>query len=291
MGKNVRRIIEIDESKCDGCGLCADACHEGAIRIVDGKARLVSDSYCDGLGDCIGECPRGAITFVEREAAPYDEEAVRRHLAARTSDGKETEPLSGSVVSGETLPCGCPGTAVRGLRSTPGERGKGCPGTAARSLAQRGEPLQEEHRTADEAPRSAVSELANWPVQLKLVPVNAPYLQGAHLVMAADCTAFAHPDFHATFLRGPNRVCLVGCPKLDDAAFYQEKIAAIIEANATPSISVIYMEVPCCGGLKRLVENAVEQVGRDLDLRLVRVGIRGEILEDGTTRYRFRRQG
>lgn len=291
MGKSVRRIIEIDESKCDGCGLCAEACHEGAIRIVDGKAKLVSDSYCDGLGDCIGECPRGAITFVEREAAPYDEEAVKRHLAARTSDGKETASLSGSVASGETLPCGCPETAVRNLRSTPGERGKGCPGTAARSLERKEEPLQEVQGATDETPRRAVSELANWPVQLKLVPVNAPYLQGAHLVVAADCTAFAHPDFHATFLRGPNRICLVGCPKLDDAAFYQEKIAAIIEANATPSISVIYMEVPCCGGLKRLVENAVEQVGRDLDLRLVRVGIRGEILEDGTTRYRFRRQG
>lgn len=291
MGKNVRRIIEIDESKCDGCGLCADACHEGAIRIVDGKARLVSDSYCDGLGDCIGECPRGAITFVEREAAPYDEEAVKRHLAARTAGGKETESPAGPTVSGGALPCGCPGTAVRDLRSVPDKRVRGCPGTAARSLEQKGEPLREEQRAADGAPRTAVSELANWPVQLKLVPVDAPYLQGAHLVMAADCTAFAHPDFHATFLRGPNRVCLVGCPKLDDAAFYQEKIAAIIEANATPSISVIYMEVPCCGGLKRLVENAVEQVGRDLDLRLVRVGIRGEILEDGTTRYRFRRQG
>jgi ferredoxin len=291
MGKNVRRIIEIDGSKCDGCGQCAEACHEGAIRIVDGKAKLVSDSYCDGLGDCIGECPRGAITFVEREAAPYDEEAVKRHLAARTSGGEEAEPLSGPAVSEGTLPCGCPGTTVRDLRGAPEEREKGCPGTAARSLERKGESPRKEQRAAEEAPRSAMSELANWPVQLKLVPVNAPYLQGAHLVMAADCTAFAHPDFHVAFLRGPNRVCLVGCPKLDDAAFYQEKIAAIIEANATPSISVIYMEVPCCGGLKRLVENAVEQVGRDLDLRLVRVGIRGDILEDGTTRYRFRRQG
>ncbi|HCL80571.1 MAG TPA: hypothetical protein DIC53_11470, partial [Synergistaceae bacterium] len=209
-GKTVlRKIITIDEEKCDGCGQCATACHEGAIAIVDGKAKLVSDIYCDGLGDCIGECPQGAITFEEREAAPYDEEAVRR---------RQME-LKGEA----SLPCGCPGTAARALRGT-------SPCHAEEDRESHGEP----------APT-----LPNWPIQLQLVPESAPYLKGAELVVAADCTAFAFPEFHRTFLTGDKAVCLIGCPKLDDAQRYVEKLTRIIRENEIDHITVVRMEVPC----------------------------------------------
>ena len=245
MRKSVRPIIRIDEEKCDGCGLCATACHEGAIAIVDGKARLVSESFCDGLGACLGDCPRGAITIEEREAEVFDEEAVAR--------AQEQKQHSGP------LPCGCPGTMARTL-TTPAPK-------AETSLSP------------------AVSRLQNWPIQLSLVPVNAPYLKGARLVLAADCTAIACPDFHARFLEG--KILLMGCPKLDDAAYYQEKVGTILKENAIESIDVIYMEVPCCGGLVRLVQNAIEEARVPVSLTLTKVGIQGETLERETVRYRF----
>lgn len=245
MRKNVRPIIRIEEEKCDGCGLCATACHEGAIAIVDGKARLVSESFCDGLGACLGDCPKGAITIEEREADAFDEDAV-----ARAQEQKKTPG---------SLPCGCPGTMARTL-STPAPK-------AETNLSP------------------AVSRLQNWPIQLSLVPVNAPYLKGARLVLAADCTAIACPDFHARFLGG--KILLMGCPKLDDAAFYQEKIGAILKENAIESIDVVYMEVPCCGGLVRLVQNAIEEARVPVSLTLAKVGIQGETLERETVRYRF----
>ena len=245
MRKGVRPIIRIDEEKCDGCGLCATACHEGAIAIVDGKARLVSESFCDGLGACLGDCPRGAITIEEREAEAFDEEAVAR----AQERGKTPEPLA----------CGCPGTMARTLA------------TAAPKAEAGFSPV--------------VSRLQNWPIQLSLVPVNAPYLKGARLVLAADCTAIACPDFHARFLGG--KILLMGCPKLDDAAFYQEKIGAILKENAIESIDVVYMEVPCCGGLVRLVQNAIEEARVPVSLTLTKVGIQGETLEKETVRYRF----
>lgn len=241
----MRRIIKIDESKCDGCGLCAGACHEGAIAIVDGKAKLISDSYCDGLGDCIGECPQGAISFETREAAPYDEAAVKERM--------ETRQKAAAV--GEKLPCGCPGTMARQLK------------TDAESPA--GDAKKE--RSAQE------SELRNWPVQLKLVPVEAPYLKGAELLIAADCTAFAYPGFHGELL--PGKVCLVGCPKLDDADFYADKLAQIITLNKVPQIDVAYMEVPCCGGLVKLVKRAIIQSGEDVTLNLIKISLNGKILE------------
>lgn len=255
--KIMRKIIKIDEEKCDGCGICADACHEGAIRIIDGKAKLVSESYCDGLGDCIGECPRGAISFEMREAAAYDEEAVKQHMAAKNA---------------APLPCGCPGTMARDLRKA--ERPE-TPKAAPCACSGGGE--------EGERP----SELGNWPVQLRLVPENAPYLRGAKIVMAADCTPFAFAGFHERFLAGGDKVCLVGCPKLDDAGAYMEKLARIIALNEPEQIHVIYMEVPCCGGLVRLVEEAVDRAKKNLVLRLTRIGIQGNILEDEQTRYRF----
>lgn len=245
----MRRIIKIDGDKCDGCGLCALACHEGAIVMENGKARLVSDSYCDGLGDCLGECPRGAISFETREAAPYDEAAVKARMAARASQGAET--------AGK-LPCGCPGSMARSLvtpAAEPAGRGKGGNESAA------GQP----------------SALRNWPVQLKLVPVQAPYLERAELLLAADCTAFSCADFHGRFL--PGKVCLVGCPKLDETETYVEKIAQIIKLHKTPQIDVVYMEVPCCGGLVKLAEKAVSLSGEAVTLNLIKLSLEGKILE------------
>ena len=238
----MRKIIKIDEEKCDGCGLCADACHEGAIIIENGKAKLISDSYCDGLGDCIGECPQGAISFEMREAAAYDEAAVKARMAAR-----KKEPCSG------TLPCGCPGSMAKELKSD--------------------KPVQKEEKTSCRQE----SELRNWPVQLSLVPVQAPYLEGAKLLLAADCTAFACPNFHKDLL--PGKVCLVGCPKLDEVEPYIEKLAQIIKLNDIEEIDVAYMEVPCCGGLVKLVDTAVKKSGEAVTLKLIKLSMTGKFLE------------
>ena len=238
----MRKIIKIDEEKCDGCGLCVEACHEGAIVIENGKARLVSDSYCDGLGDCIGECPRDAISFEVRKAAPYDEAAVKARIAAR-----KKEPCEGAATHG------CPGAMARELKSD--------------------KPVQKDQ----EGSCSQVSELRNWPVQLSLLPVSAPYLRGAKLLIAADCTAFAYPNFHRDLL--PGRICLVGCPKLDEVEPYIEKLSQIIKLNEIKEIDVAYMEVPCCGGLIRLVDAAVERSGAAVTLKLIKLSIEGKLLE------------
>jgi ferredoxin len=253
--KLIRPIIRIDEDKCDGCGLCATACHEQAIVIVNGKARLVSESHCDGLGDCLGECPRGAITIERREAEAYDEEAVRKAQEKKTF--------------GETLPCGCPGTMARSLKEV--------------SLPDLCEEAGDRAREKTKEP--AVSRLANWPVQLALVPVSAPYLKGASLVLAADCTAFACPDFHDRFLEG--KILLMGCPKLDDAASYEEKVGEILSENGIEDVEVVFMEVPCCSGLVRLVQSAIERARVPVSLTLTKVGIHGAILGKETIRYRF----
>ncbi len=237
----VRKIIHIDEEKCDGCGLCADACHEGAIRIIDGKAKLVSESYCDGLGDCLGECPQGAITIEERNAADFDEEAVKRHLAGR-DDGPPVHA--------------CPGSAARQLRPTGGGASSGAP-------------------SGDAGGADAPSRLAHWPVQLMLVPPGAPFLKGADLVMAADCVPFALAGFHERYLG--DRALVVGCPKLDDLGHYYEKLKQIF-VEATPrSITVVRMEVPCCGGIAKAVAKAREETVPDTPLEVHTVGIRGDI--------------
>lgn len=234
-----RKIVRIDEEKCNGCGLCAAACAEGAIAIVDGKARLVSETYCDGLGACLGECPQEAITIEEREAEAFDQEAVERHLRARE----------------QSAPAACPGRAAHSLRATQ----ETAEGTA-------------EGREEQTTP----SLLGNWPVQLMLVPPQAPYLRGARLVVAADCAPFAYRDFHRRFLG--ERVLLVGCPKLDDVAFYEGRLTQIIALNEVASVEVVHMEVPCCFGLVRLVQQAVAAGGREVAVTVTRLGIRGEVL-------------
>ncbi len=231
-----RQIIVIDREQCNGCGLCVEACHEGAIALVDGKAELIRDDYCDGLGNCLPACPTGAITFEEREALAYDEEAVKRNQQAK----QEPKPLA----------CGCPGTHARAI-----ER-KAAPVQAATS----------------EQP----SNLRQWPVQIQLVPVNAPYFQGANLLVAADCAAYAHGNFHAQFMR--NKITLIGCPKLDEVD-YAEKLSAIIKGNDIKSVTVVRMEVPCCGGIERAVKEALMASGKMIPWSVVTVGTDGRILD------------
>ncbi len=230
----IRKIITIDEEKCNGCGACAAACHEGAIEMINGKAKLTREDYCDGLGDCLPACPVDAIRFVEREAPAYDEAAV---LAAK----KAKAPL----------PCGCPGTASRAIRREP-------------STAQ------------VDAPSPAASHLSQWPVQIKLVPIHAPYFDGAKLLVAADCTAFAYGNFHQEFIR--NHITLIGCPKLD-AVDYSEKLTAILANNNITSVTVVRMEVPCCGGIENAVKTALQASGKFIPWRVVTVSTDGRLLD------------
>ena len=228
-----RNIVKIDEEKCDGCGQCVPACAEGALQIIDGKARLVSEVYCDGLGACLGTCPQGAITIEERGAEAFDEDAVKEHLSA-----KQAPPHPG-----------CPGSAVRTLG--PRER--------------RSEP-------ADEPPPS---RLGHWPVQLMLVPPGAPFLEGAEIVVCADCVAYAVPDFHARYLDG--RAVLVGCPKLDDLAFYREKLKKIFAEARPAGITVLRMEVPCCAGIAQAAIEARDAAAPDVPTEVHVIGIHGDI--------------
>ncbi len=233
----VRKIIQIDEEKCNGCGLCADACHEGAIDMVDGKAKLVRENFCDGFGDCLPACPTGAITFEEREAPAYDEQAVKERQKMKSID---------------KMP-GCPGSQVRRLDHT-----------------------QEEAQ--DTLPVSArpVSRLGQWPCQIKLVPTQAPFFDGAKLLIAADCTAFAYANLHEEFMRG--KITLIGCPKLDGVD-YTEKLTEIISDNDIQSVTIVRMEVPCCGGLQRAAEQALLNSGKFIPWQVVTVTRDGTLLD------------
>ena len=219
-----RKIIKIDETLCNGCGLCAAACHEGAIEMVDGKAKLTREDYCDGLGDCLPACPTGAITFEEREAPSYDHAAVLAAKAAKAAP----------------QPCGCPGSMSRTIRP--------------------------EHQAPSPTAGTVPSQLRQWPVQIKLAPVNAPYFDGCHLLIAADCTAYAYGSFHQDFIQG--KVTLIGCPKLDEGD-YTEKLTAILAGNHVKEVTVVRMTVPCCGGIQRAVQTAVAASGKDIPLHVV----------------------
>ncbi len=249
-----RKIVEIDETKCNGCGLCANACHEGAIAIVDGKARLVKDDYCDGMGDCLPECPAGAIRIVEREAAAYDEKAVLERKAAKM---QEKMKAGGMSLPGRTPPPG------------------GCPGKAMRQFNRAAGP-QSSAAGADVQEHVPPSELAQWPCQIRLVPATAPFFEGAKLLIAADCTAYAHAAFHRDFMRG--KVTIVGCPKLDPVD-YSEKLAEIIRANDIKSVTIVRMEVPCCGGLEMAAKKALQASGKFIPWQVVTISLDGRILD------------
>jgi NAD-dependent dihydropyrimidine dehydrogenase PreA subunit len=251
-----RLVVRIDEEKCNGCGACVPACAEGALQIIDGKARLVSDVLCDGLGACLGECPQGALVVEEREAAAFDEEAVKRHLSAL---GKAH---SSEAHAPRPHPAGASAMA----------HGGGCPGSRMMTIS-RPAPVAEPRESEAGAP----SELSNWPVQLMLMPTRAPYLEGADLLICADCVPFAYAGFHHNLVRG--RVVAIGCPKLDDAGYYAQKLAVLFRENDVNSVTIAHMEVPCCSGLVRVVHQALAMAGRDLPVRELTVTIGGELVE------------
>lgn len=227
----IRRIIKIDENKCNGCGICATACHEGAIDIINGKAKLTREHYCDGLGDCLPACPEGAISFEEREAPEYDHEAVMANKKAKENAG-------------------------------------GCPGSMSKNI--------ERNISTDVLEYNTISHLKNWPVQIKLAPPKAPYFDGADLLIAADCTAYAYADIHNSFIQG--KVTLIGCTKLDSID-YSDKLSAVIANNDVKSITILRMEVPCCGGMEYAVKNALEKSGKNIDIKTVIISIEGSILK------------
>jgi len=274
-----REIIKIDEEKCDGCGRCATACAEGAIAIIDGKAKLVSETYCDGLGACIGDCPRGALTIETREADEFDEQAVKEYLSA------DAARMAGAFqAAGKSRVTGSPKAAgplhAAGAQETTGVSRPAasgcaftCPGSAARVLDRS---AATPAAGAQDGPAPA-AQLGQWPVQLHLVPVDAPYFQDADLLISADCAPFAFADFHRKFLRG--RALVVGCPKLDDVEAYRRKLAEIFRRNEIRMVEVAHMEVPCCFGLVRLVQTALQDSGKAIPFVLTKIGIRGEILE------------
>ena len=246
----LRKIIKIDESKCNGCGACASACHEGAIAMVNGVAKLTREDYCDGLGDCLPACPTGAITFEMREAPAYDEAAVKKAQLQK----KLMQELGGG------MPCGCPGSQAKSIKHENTESESGSVSSAS-SVS----PVQ-----------AVPSRLSTWPVQIKLAPVNAPYFSGADLLIAADCSAYAYGNFHNDFIR--NRVVLIGCPKLDEVD-YSEKLTAIIAGNDIKSVTVVRMEVPCCGGIEMAAKRALQESGKFIPWQVVTVSTDGRVLD------------
>lgn len=235
----IRKIIKIDEEKCNGCGLCAKACHEGAIGMVNGKAKLLRDDYCDGLGDCLPVCPTGAISFEEREALAYDEKAVMENQKKKNN-----------------LPCGCPGSSSKAINRKENEL--------------------DESKNKNEYV-NVNSKLSQWPVQIKLAPVNAPYFENAKLLIAADCSAYAYGNFHNDFIK--DHVTLIGCPKLDSVD-YSEKLTAIIKENSIRSVKVVRMEVPCCGGIENAVKKAIFESGKFIPWQVVTISTDGKIIDE-----------
>ncbi len=248
-----RKIIEINEELCNGCEKCVNACHEGAIEMVDGKAKLISDTYCDGLGDCLPECPTGAIEMIEREAKPYDEELVMERIKEREKQQMEDAPM----------PCGCPGSMSKAIERPEND---GC-------CSDQGI----DRKDISGSSQSVPSQLSQWPVQMNLIHPQAPYLKNADLLIAADCTAYAYGNFHQEFIKG--RITLIGCPKLDDNQHYQEKLTEIFKHNHPKSITVTRMQVPCCGGIVSAVKQAMLDSQTIVPYREVTITTDGQLME------------
>jgi len=256
----IRQIIRIDQEKCDGCGLCVLACHEAAIAVIDGKARLLHDKYCDGLGNCLPVCPSGAISFEEREAVAYDEAAVEANLKSRQheTDGK--------------VACGCPSAEPEMLRHKGGgEEACGCLSADSKTITQCDDSKK------PELPVAVESQLRQWPVQIKLVAYDAPFFHNAGVLIAADCAAYVYGNFHQDYMK--DRITLIGCPKLDDVD-YSQKLTAYFQRNTISSITVVRIEVPCCGGIVSAVKTALQKSGKSIPLQVVTMSIDGKILPD-----------
>ena len=264
----LRTIIHIDEKKCNGCGICADACHEGAIAMVDGKAKLVREDFCDGFGDCLPECPTGAISFEEREAPAYDEAAVKENQRKV----RETQSMDAMHAAG-----GCPSARPMSFNRGEGTNAPASasmPGTASTNAAA--SPVADANAALATASVAPSSRLGQWPCQIKLMPTSAPYYDGAKLLIAADCTAYAYANTHEEFMKG--KITIIGCPKLD-AIDYAEKLTAIIRDNDIKSVTILRMEVPCCGGLPRAAETALQESGKFIPWNVVTISIDGRILD------------
>ncbi len=264
--KTIRKMVLIDEDKCDGCGVCIPSCAEGALQIIDGKARLISEEFCDGLGACLGECPQDAISVVDQLAEDFDEALVEQHLAAQETHHHADDE--------DTLECGCPSSTVTQFES-PGAVAGGCRGSRIAEFgAASAAPVAAAAPAA--APRQ-VATLAHWPVQMTLVPPTAPFLQGTDLALTADCVPFAYANFHEDFLK--DHSLLIACPKLDDAQAHLQKLTAILTASDIKSLSVLHMEVPCCFGLVQIARQAIAASGKDIPFREVTIGVRGDVLD------------
>lgn len=253
----IRKIIKINEELCNGCGLCVSACHESAIGLVEGKAKLLRDDYCDGLGNCLPVCPTNAISFEEREALEYNEEEVNRNIAIKKLEEADQKKMTEQAAGHQHF-------------------AGGCPGSRAMSLARQEQQNQPTPQTTSTAPTTTPSALRQWPVQIQLVPPNAPYFNNADLLIAADCTAYAFGDFHQ-FMK--NKITLIGCPKLDDVD-YSIKLSQILKVNQIKSLTVIRMEVPCCGGIVHAVKNAMASSGQIIPWKVITIGTDGRVLED-----------
>ena len=245
MKKTIRKIIKINEERCDGCGLCVPACAEGAIQVIDGKAKLVADKYCDGLGACLGDCPHDALEVIEREADEFDETAVEEYLKTKQAPAPQKE---------ETMPCGCPSTHMQQFEQPK----QACPGS--RLIDNRG---------------ANPTALSHWPVQIRLVPPEAPFLKGANLLVLADCVAAAYPGLHQDLM--PGKTILMGCPKLDDAEFYIQRFAEIFKKADIKNVTIAMMEVPCCSGMARIIKEAMKSAGAAIPIEEKIIGVKGEM--------------
>ena len=268
----IRKIIKIDEEKCNGCGLCASACHEGAIDMINGKAKLVRENFCDGFGDCLPNCPTGAISFDEREAPAYDEAAVKaaQQKTASAEGGKTMSTEEIMQIEDETKRKAAMMTHLAAGEEQPAG---GCPGSRIMQFKREGEANQPDAPAAGFRP---VSRLNQWPCQIKLVPTQAPFFDGAKLLIAADCTTYAYANMHAEFMKG--KITVIGCPKLDDVD-YTEKLTAIIRDNDIKGVTIVRMEVPCCGGLQRAAESALKASGKFIPWQVVTISRDGRILD------------